>query len=982
MFHFMKKVVMTAVMFGMVFAQSPIIRVKQIGEWKTPEYWWKAQETVQLQTFLADDISTPALKNNNFDSWRDDILEIEVTLDDVGQDITSVRFDIAFDNDLITWIENDGTNQETSVNAWSQGNSRVIKGSHISSWTEGDETSNNDTDYSFEVVHYQNVGYTDSIQSNGNEQSAVDTSYDWLRITMVSHGVDADSDGTPDFTFGSGNGNQAQILKLKFRINDVADNYEPHSFRIPTYYSGNTGYYTFVSDDYLLDYKVYIDGNFDTAVDNTGNGGARGDISLHPKLVDIEGFGRYIGEKTDTDSDGVDDDTFVQKTYPYWKVVFELDEDNPDVDGDTPFANWYDIEDVADDSNTADEDLSDDVIGDDSGTYYYLKMTDTSGVTSLADQTLPGKGFLGVSYFDYTYTDKNGYYNIQLPRNNTYRVSFWPPDANDDIGQHTQLELDRGAITNINDAIAAFNFQSNKFTNETDINVDSPSAYLIGDVDGDDLFQLNDAYFIWAYTSGVFSTSYTHVNGNSYQQWSSIDNLKAGGNAETLNYYQALRGGDTKQRREFTAFWDDDLDQETDVLTQDAGGVIWLNPMMDDVQTGNDTLQVVVLGGTSTFDDPDVTTDGDVNPDYTADDVAVYFTGDMNLSGTRVLETSQGADGYQDAFTGNTYYRWSTHTVQNGDGDSSWNQNCVNANCDDAPSAWTYTNTNNTYDGSSRSVINTQGVSLSLPDDGSVKVQMGNQVVVPLTITPSVDEITGLPTKVSGFEFEVRYKEEQLQFIDAQTGLLPGPWMTYLNESEIDDEGYKTISFGGLDNSPNNSPQDYYITEEMVGLQLIFNSKLNENNNQEWTEADLQFVGKANAGNPAGDDLFMNRQSGKIRIWNKFWAFGGGQPSEDEMTYVYPNPYNDSEHSSINFQFYMESTGHVMISIYNANGQKVGTILDEVVNDGMHTYTFSDLPDAIGEGGFGGYEELDSGIYLFVMETENKIKSKKFTIIK
>ena len=982
MFHFMKKMVMTAVMFGMVFAQSPIIRVKQIGEWKTPEYWWKAQETVQLQTFLADDISTPALKNNNFDSWRDDILEIEVTLDDVGQDITSVRFDIAFDNDLITWIENDGTNQETSVNAWSQGNSRVIKGSHISSWTEGDETSNNDTDYSFEVVHYQNVGYTDSIQSNGNEQSAVDTSYDWLRITMVSHGVDADSDGTPDFTFGSGNGNQAQILKLKFRINDVVDNYEPHSFRIPTYYSGNTGYYTFVSDDYLLDYKVYIDGNFDTAVDNTGNGGARGDISLHPKLVDIEGFGRYIGEKTDTDSDGVDDDTFVQKTYPYWKVVFELDEDNPDVDGDTPFANWYDIEDVADDTNTADEDLSDDVIGDDSGTYYYLKMTDTSGVTSLADQTLPGKGFLGVSYFDYTYTDKNGYYNIQLPRNNTYRVSFWPPDANDDIGQHTQLELDRGAITNINDAIAAFNFQSNKFTNETDINVDSPSAYLIGDVDGDDLFQLNDAYFIWAYTSGVFSTSYTHVNGNTYQQWSSIDNLKANGNAQTLNYYQALRGGDTKQRREFTAFWDDDLDQETDVLTQDAGGVIWLNPMMDDVQTGNDTLQVVVLGGTSTFDDPDVTTDGDVNPDYTADDVAVYFTGDMNLSGTRVLETSQGADGYQDAFTGNTYYRWSTHTVQNGDGDSSWNQNCVNANCDDAPSAWTYTNTNNTYDGSSRSVINTQGVSLSLPDDGSVKVQMGNQVVVPLTITPSVDEITGLPTKVSGFEFEVRYKEEQLQFIDAQTGLLPGPWMTYLNESEIDDEGYKTISFGGLDNSPNNSPQDYYITEEMVGLQLIFNSKLNENNNQEWTEADLQFVGKANAGNPAGDDLFMNRQSGKIRIWNKFWAFGGGQPSEDEMTYVYPNPYNDSEHSSINFQFYMESTGHVMISIYNANGQKVGTILDEVVNDGMHTYTFSDLPDAIGEGGFGGYEELDSGIYLFVMETENKIKSKKFTIIK
>ena len=63
------------------------------------------------------------------------------------------------------------------------------------------------------------------------------------------------------------------------------------------------------------------------------------------------------------------------------------------------------------------------------------------------------------------------------------------------------------------------------------------------------------------------------------------------------------------------------------------------------------------------------------------------------------------------------------------------------------------------------------------------------------------------------------------------------------------------------------------------------------------------------------------------------------------------------------------------------NAGTVGVILDEVVDDGMHTYTFSDLPDAFGEG-FGGYQELESGVYLFVMETEDRIKSKKFTIIK
>ena len=1020
MFRFIKNTVMTAVMFGMVFAQSPIIRVKQMGEWKTPEYWWKAQETIQLQTFLADDTSTPALKNNNFDSWRDDILEIEVTLDDVGEDITAFRFDIAFDNDLITWIENDGTNQETSDNAWNQGNSRVIKGSHIVNWNQGDQ--DDDSDYSFEIVHFSNVGYTDSIQSSGNEQSAVDSSYDWLRITMVSHGHDDDGTAGPDKTFGNGDGNEAQLLKLQFRINDGADNYEPHSFRIPTYYSGNTGYYTYVSDDYLLDYKVYIDGNFDTAVDNTGNGGARGDITLHPKLVDVEGFGRYIGEKTDTDGDGVEDDTFAQNTYPFWKVVFELDEANPNVsdsDADpndiTPFSNWYDIEDVADDTNTADEDLSDDVIGDSNGTYYYHKITDTTSGTT-ADQALPGNGFLGVSYWDYTYTDKTGYYNIKLPRNNTSRVSIWPPYAADVIGGYTgdnkQKELDRYAVTNINDAIASFNFQANKHVEDGDINVDSPSAYLIGDVDGDDLFQLNDTYFLWSYVSGVFETSYTHTNGDSYQQWSSIDNLKAGGNAETLNYYQSLRGGSSPQRREFTAFWDDDLAQETATLTTDGGGVIFINPLMDQVQTGNDTLQVVIGAGTSTFDDPDITTDGDVNPDYTAREVAVYFTGDMNLTGTKVKGTSTTSPDDQDDTTldedGNTevsgegnddsnadvnssvydtqatsvstYYRWATHTVQNGSsGDSSWNQNCVNASCDDAPTAWTYTNTNDEYDGSTRTMNRPYDVRLSLPADGGVKARMGSQVSVPLTIEPYTDLVTGEITKIAGFEFEVRFDTNHLKFLDAQTGLLPGPWMTYLNESEVDEEGYKTISFGGLDNSPNNAPQDYYITEEMVGLELLFES-LQLNSTEQFITVDLQFVGKANAGNPNGDDLIMKRSSGNIRIWNEYWAFGGSEPGDDEMTYVYPNPYKDDEHSSINFQFFMVEAGDVVISIYNANGQKVSELLNQQVGQGLQTFTFSDLPGATGD--YNAYQELDSGIYIFVLETENRIKSKKFTIIK
>jgi hypothetical protein len=950
----MKSMVITAVMFGLVFAQSPIIRVKQIGSWDSPQTWWKDSVTQNLDTFLAQDTSNPAFDNNNFDIWRDKVLEMEVTLDDVGEDITTLRFDIAFDNDLITWIESG----ETSINAWSQGDSKVVKGSHISGWTEGDESSG--ADYSFEVVHYSNVGYQDSLAVGTStqlvEESISDTRYDWLRVTMVSHGVDADSDGTPDYTFGNGSGNQTQILKFYFKINDVVDDFAPKSFRVPTFYDGSSGYYTYVSDDYLLDYKVYIDGNWGDSYtsERTYNGGARGDITLHPKLVDVEGYMRYIGEYDGTNA-------YSRNKYPMMKVLFELDETNPD-----NFSNWLNPRDVNYPSSLTDEGTTDDVMGthDEYGNfalgYQHMRYYEQNAGTT-SDQKIQNDGYRGVSYWYWTYTDDKGYFNISLPRNNRYRVSFWPPEADDYVGDHTTYLLDRGAITNINDAIASFNFQSNKYENETDIDVATPSSYLIGDVDGDDVFQLNDTYFLWAYTSGVFETSYTHYNGETYQQWSSIDNLKSNGTSETLNYYQEHDGFTRNQRREFSIFVDDDLAQETATLTQDQGGVIYLNPLMDDVQTGLDTLSIKLGAGSSTFGD-------DVNPDYlfsTTDaskqvdiigtandsDIAYYFTGDMNLTG---LKVDNNGTAITPTLDGTTFYRWGNGTP---------------------PTEWARTS-------SPRTIVENPDVRLSLPADGSVKVQMGNQVVVPLTITPIADQLTGEVNKIAGYEFEVRFKADQLQFLDAQTGLLPGPWMTYLNESDIDEEGYKTISFGSLENSPNNAPIDYYITEELVGLQLVFQSLISENNPDEWITADLQFVGKYAAGNPNGDDLLMERQSGNIRIWNKYWAFGGGQPQEDELTYIYPNPFIQSEHDDINFQFFMEQAGQVKISIYNINGQKISTIFEDSVQEGLHNFKFDELPESTDPQFHSGYKNLDSGIYVFLMETENKIKTKKFTILK
>ena len=952
---------------GMATAQEPIIRVKQIGTWSTPAMWWKGSVTQDLDDFLAQDVSKPAEDNNNFDIWRDKVLEMEVTLDDKGADVTTFRIDIAFDNDLITWIE-DG---ESSVNAWSQGESRVIKGSHIAGLVEGDETSNNDTDYSFEVVHYSNVSYQDSLAATGNliEESIPDNRYDWLRITMVSHGVDANNDGTPDVTFGDGNGVQAQVLKFKFKINDVVDNFAPKSFRVATQYDGAEGYYTYVSDEYLLDYKVYIDGNWgDTyPAERTYNGAARGDITLHPKLVEIEGYYRYIGEWLDEDNQGNvrgekdDDEEFSRNKYAMWKVVFELDESNPD-----DFSNWLNLRDINYPSSLTDEGTTDDVMGtydEYAGNalgYQHMRHYEQSAA-STSDQGIQDDGFNGVSFWYWTYTDNKGYFNISLPRNNRYRVSFWPPDSDDIVGDHTTYLLDRDAITNINDAIAGFNFQSNKFDNDpNNIEIESPSGYLVGDVDGDDKYQLNDSYFLWAYTSGVFDTEYTHFNGETYQSWASIDNLKTGNNSETLNYYQTVNGSSRLQKREFSIFVDDDLNQENAELTTDQGGIIRFNPLMDDVQTGLDTLSIKVGAGSSTFGD-------DQNPDYYFDapdgqgskqidiigtdndsDIGYYFTGDVNLTGTLVDNDGSAVTPPVD---GTTFYRWGDSPPDTwariggiGDGDRSMS--------------------------AMKSLMTDHDVTLSFPADSTVRVQSGEIIEVPLKITPT----EGI--NIAGFEFEVEFNVNELTFIDMKTGNLPGPWMTYVNVGEVE-EGWQRVRFGGFDYSPGNAPTNYWVTEQMNALKLMFRAEFPD---EEWSEAPIRFVGKYAAGNPNGDDLKMERLSGKVMVWNKYWAFGGGEPGEEDITYNYPNPFKENT----KFQFYLDEMEQVKIYILNSNGQYIGTLLDEVVDAGIHTFDFTNQPSVwLPEVSvYENHQTLEPGVYIFVLQTDDRIKANKFTVVK
>ena len=974
-----------------VYSQTPIIRLMQSRDYKTPKFWWRDQVTHSLRTYLADDASNPALKNNNFDAWRDSVMTVAVTLDDNGASVTAFRLDLVFDNDLITWDNTTLTGHDST---------RVEKGAYISSWTEGDENAG--AHYSYEVTWYNNVGYVDSIQTAGSEKSASNNRYDWLRITMVSHNGNT-------HTFGNGNGTQTELLKLHFKIDDVVDNFGAVDFRVATKYEGNTGYYTYVTNgNYATNYKVYIDGNVGQWQDGIGH--SRGNITLHPKLLDVEGYYRYIqgngrgvGANWDYEYDTKAWERGpIENTYPYWKVKFELDRNEANFS--PRITNWFNPESIskgteANHDGTANKD---DVIGHTTpGASGYVY--DKKGTT--ADQVVPAEGFLGISYYDSTYTDDKGYYNIQLPRNNRYRVSFWPPDDSDDIETHDQFDLDRGAITNVADAIASFNFQSNKHKNYNTGTRDTPGTridtltaleYLVGDVDGDDLFQLNDTYILWSYVSGIMN-NYNHHTGRSHEDWSTIEVFKESGSANNYVYYQTVNGQSRPQKYEFTVFWDETTTAESGTAGDRASGVNngkkspitvtralatnqkalapgaieILNPLMDDHQTGLDTLHLILGGGYSSWSAARTSEKNNQsgNPDYLMPDISYYFTGDINMTGTKVHEVNDSKDGRDDTgegwqktpsidYTkkspgltndgyidneGTTFYRWAGGT---------------------APTrhAEKIIATNKT--------ISAVDVTLSLPADSTVRVQSGNQIEIPLTITPSEAVL------IAGFEFEVEFKVDELEFIDMKTDVLPGPWFTYVNLHEPVN-GWQRVSFGGMDYSPSNAPETYHINEEIIGLKLLFKADFPDT---EWTTAPIRFVGKNAAGSPSGRDLSMKRKDGKVMVWNKYWAFGGGKPDDSEITYNYPNPFIDNT----TFQFYLDKPEDTKLYILNSMGQRVGTLLNENVLAGLHTFEFTNTPSVwIPEVSvYESHKTLEPGVYIFVLQTKTRVKSSKFTVVK
>lgn len=88
-------------------------------------------------------------------------------------------------------------------------------------------------------------------------------------------------------------------------------------------------------------------------------------------------------------------------------------------------------------------------------------------------------------------------------------------------------------------------------------------------------------------------------------------------------------------------------------------------------------------------------------------------------------------------------------------------------------------------------------------------------------------------------------------------------------------------------------------------------------------------------------------------------------PEQFSLSQNYPNPFNPTT----NINFSIPKTGRVKLSAYDMLGREIKTLVNEVLSAGEYKYTF------VGN-------DLTTGTYLYKLETENFVQTKKMMLIK
>ncbi|HCY74955.1 MAG TPA: hypothetical protein DHV28_03470 [Ignavibacteriales bacterium] len=90
-----------------------------------------------------------------------------------------------------------------------------------------------------------------------------------------------------------------------------------------------------------------------------------------------------------------------------------------------------------------------------------------------------------------------------------------------------------------------------------------------------------------------------------------------------------------------------------------------------------------------------------------------------------------------------------------------------------------------------------------------------------------------------------------------------------------------------------------------------------------------------------------------------------GAPKKFELSQNYPNPFNPVT----TIRFNLSEAGNVKITLFNILGQEIKTIVNDFKESGVHTINF----DA---------SDLNSGMYIYKLESGSFIQTRKMTLVK
>jgi hypothetical protein len=90
-----------------------------------------------------------------------------------------------------------------------------------------------------------------------------------------------------------------------------------------------------------------------------------------------------------------------------------------------------------------------------------------------------------------------------------------------------------------------------------------------------------------------------------------------------------------------------------------------------------------------------------------------------------------------------------------------------------------------------------------------------------------------------------------------------------------------------------------------------------------------------------------------------------GAPKKFELSQNYPNPFNPTT----TIRFNLPETGNVKLTLFNILGQEIRTLVNEVKEAGTYTINLN-------------ASELNSGMYIYKIETGSFIQTRKMTLVK